>query len=299
MGLKVKSQGELVRELLRNSNKTVSIIAPFIKVVALKHLIEAVPKEVFIRCVTRWLPEEIAAGVSDPEIISVLEERGNFSISLVDKLHAKLYIADDRCLTGSANVTQYGLGEADGENNIEILVETTLDDSNVVNTLHAISLVERPADQLEAEKARRLADSFKTTSIKPDTLWFPKSRKSERAYELYNSSPIGYVGTADQVLLDDIAGAGLQSGLNEKEFRLEIQKLLSKIPLAKSLLSGDKDMILTRADALPYINLALSSDFTKNDLWQSFVSWMSYFFSEILITQDISEVALRRAQILR
>jgi len=86
--------------------------------------------------------------------------------------------------------------------------------------------------------------------------------------------------------------------MNEEEFKLAIQKLLSEIPLAKSLLSGDKDMVLTRADALPHIYLASDSKFTKHDLWQSFVSWMSYFFSEILITQEITEVALRRAQVI-
>ena len=294
----MQSQGEQVRELLRTSTEKASIIAPFIKVGALRNIIDVIPKDVFIRCVTRWLPEDIAAGVSDPEIIFVLEERGNYSISLVDKLHAKIYLADDRCLTGSANVTYYGLGDANGENNIEILVETTINDPNVVNTLHAISLVERPANQLDAEKARRLADNLNTTSIKTDAFWFPKSRKAERAYVLYNSPPIGYVSNADQNLLNDIAGANLQSGLNEEEFRLAIQKLLSEIPLAKSLLSGDKDMVLTRADALPHIYLASDSKFTKHDLWQSFVSWMSYFFSDILITQEISEVALRRAQVI-
>ena len=57
---------------------------------------------------TRWLPREIAAGVSDPEILDVLEERGNFTLTLVDNLHAKIYVADENCLVGSSNVTLSG-----------------------------------------------------------------------------------------------------------------------------------------------------------------------------------------------
>lgn len=293
------SQGGQVRELLRSSTKSVSIIAPFIKISAFKYLLEVIPSSVHIRCVTRWLPEEVASGVSDPEIITLLEERGNFSISLVDTLHAKLYIADDRCLAGSANVTHYGLGETKGANNIEILVETTLNDLNVIGALEAISLVERPASLLEAEKARRLADCLKSTPVKPDVIWFPRSRRAERAYEFYCVPPSGYLSAADQILIDDIAQANLQLGLDEEGFRIAIRQLLAEIPLAKALLSSDKDMLLTRADALPYVTLTSGSEFTKQDLWQSFVSWMSCFFSDILITQDITEVALRRAQFLQ
>lgn len=292
------AKGEQVRELFRTSSEKAFIIAPFIKVDALKRIIEVIPQEVFIRCVTRWLPSEIASGVSDPEIIHLLEERGNYSISLVDKLHAKIYIADERCLTGSANVTQFGLGEADGGNNIEILVETTINDKNVSDTLHAISLVERPANLLDAEKVRRLAENLKPTSEKLNDYWFPKSRKAERAYELYNSQPVGYVSKVDQILLNDIAGANLEPGLNKEEFSFAIQKLLSEIPLAKSLLNGEKDMVLTQSDASPFISIDSNSEFTKHDLWQSFVSWMSYYFSDVLIIQEITEIALRRAQII-
>lgn len=293
------TQGEQVRELLRTSTEKVSIIAPFIKVGSLKRIIEAIPKEIFIRCVTRWLPEEIASGVSDPEIIYLLEERGNYSITLADKLHAKIYIADERCLTGSANVTQPGLGDVGGDGNIEILVETSINDVNVINTLHAISLIERPATQLDAEKARRLADSLKPSSIKTEYFWFPKSKKAERAYGIYSSPPKGFVTAADQIIVNDLNAANLQNGLSEESFREEVRNLLCQIPLARSLLNGEKDMILTQSDALPIIHTDSNSDFTKYDLWHSFVSWMSYFYSDILIPQEITEIALRRAQVIQ
>ena len=76
------TQGRRIRALFENTEDDVSIIAPFIKVDALRSLLEVFPSETYLRCVTRWLPKEVAAGVSDPEILDVLEKRGNFSLSL-------------------------------------------------------------------------------------------------------------------------------------------------------------------------------------------------------------------------
>ena len=104
------TQGSRIRVLLAGAVGEVTIIAPFVKVDALRSLIDVVPSAVHLRCVTRWLTREVAVGISDPEVLDVLEERGNFSLSLVDRLHAKLYIAGNRCLAGSSNVTFCGDG---------------------------------------------------------------------------------------------------------------------------------------------------------------------------------------------
>lgn len=293
------SQGDQVRNLFQNSTESVSIIAPYIKVNSLKRIIEIIPDDVFIKCVTRWIPEEIAAGVSDPEIIQALEERGNYTITLVDKLHAKIYISDNKCLAGSANVTQSGLGESAGDNNIEVLVGCTTQDQNIVNTLNAISQVERTATLLDAEKARRLADSLKDTTTRTEYFWFPKSKKAERAYHYYHAPSSGYISNADQILLNDIESANIAPALSEPEFNEHIRKLLVQIPLAKSLLCGAKDMVLTQADALPILHIDSTSEFSKHDLWHSFVSWMAHFYCDVLITQEITEIALRRAQVIQ
>ena len=162
--------------LLESPAGGVAIIAPFVKVDAFRSLLEVIPSGVHVRCVTRWLPREIAAGVSDPEILNLLEERGDFRLSLVDRLHAKLYVAGNRCLAGSSNVTLAGLGEGVEDNNIEVLVETTSDDPAVVATLEEISEVERPATRRMAQAARRLADSLSapvTDLDDRDARWFP------------------------------------------------------------------------------------------------------------------------------
>ena len=295
------TQGRRIRALFENAAGGVVVIAPFIKVDALRSLLDVIPTDAHLRCVTRWFPREVAAGVSDPEILDMLEERGNFSLSLVDRLHAKLYVAGDRCLAGSSNVTLAGLGERGDYKNIEVLVETTVDDPGIVATLEDISRAERSATRVMAHIVRRLADSLSastTPAVDLEATWFPGSRRSEDAYRFYTQPPDGYTGAADRILLADLARSNLQPGLGEDEFRTAIRSLLAAIPIAEILLNATEDTTLTRADAHSYLETIAGDEFSANDLWIAFVNWMAYFFSDQVIKQEIAEIALRRAQLL-
>ena len=295
------THGRRIRALFQNTTGTVAVIAPFIKVEALRSLLEVIPSTVPVRCVTRWLPREIAAGVSDPEILDLLEARGNFSLSLVDRLHAKIYVAGDRCLAGSSNVTLAGLGEGTDQN-IEILVETTTNDPSVVATLDAVSDAERAATRAMAHAARRLADTLPTSTALAsdhDIPWFPVSRRPERAYRVYTKPPDGHLGTADRLLLADLARANLQLGVGEDEFRAAIRSVLAAIPIAETLLKSAEDLTVTRADVHPYLETLAGEEFSTSDLWTAFVNWMAYFFADRVMKQEIAETALRRAQVLQ
>ena len=237
--------------------------------------------------------------MSDPEILDVLEERGRFTLTLVDSLHAKLYIAGDDCLAGSSNVTLPGLGETN-DGNIEVLVATTIKDPGVASTLGDIAEAERPATRTLAEATRRLADSLAQPAAEPngEKPWFPHSRRPEHAFRLYSRPPTGYLVEADRILLSDVAGSNVPPGLEEKGFRTEIRALLATIPLAEALLDATEDVTLTRADAHSHLELLATGDFSTNDLWLAFVNWMAYFFPDQVMKQQIAEVALRRAQLL-
>ena len=295
------TQGSRIRALFENTEDNVSIIAPFIKIDALRSLLKVVPSGIHLRCVTRWLPEEVAIGVSDPEILDLLEERGNFSLTLVDRLHAKLYIAGDRCLVGSANVTLAGLGEGGDSNNIEILVDTTIDDIGVAETLEEISNTERPATRAGAQLIRRLADRLTvsaSSTVAIEISWFPISRRPQDAYLFYTQPPSGYTKAADRILLDDLARANLQPDLEEDEFQAAIRSLLQTIPIAESLLETTEDTTLTFADTHSYFKEIAGDQFSAKELWLAFVEWMAHFFNDQVMRQEITEIALRRAQIL-
>ena len=291
------SQGERIRNMFSEAGETVAIIAPFIKVQALRWLIEVVAPDVHIRCVTRWRPEEVAEGVSDPAIIYDLEARDNCRLTLVDNLHAKIYIADKRCLAGSVNTTHKGFGDVTNSN-IEILLESFVDDPNIENTLLDIAQAEKVATIELAEKIMMLATSLpQPNSI--DKFWFPRSNKPEDAFIFYSKRPDGYLSEADRLLLLDLEGTKIPPCLSELEFRFEVCSLLSEIPLVDALLDVTNDITLTRTDAHPQLRLLENKEFSVNDLWKSLVKWVVYFFPDKVMSQEISEVALRRARLIR
>lgn len=298
MPLENETQGGRIRDLFENAVHSVWVIAPFIKVDALKSLLEVIPAGMHLRCVTRWLPKDVAASVSDPDILSLLDERGDFTLSLVDKLHAKLYIAGTRCLAGSANVTLAGLGEAD-ESNIEVLVETTTNDPGVSATLDEISLVEYPATAELAQTVRRMAEivsSSISSAVDLEIPWFPISRRPEDAFDFYKRPPDGSLKAVDRTLLADLAHSNLQPGLDENGFRSAVRSLLTDIPMCKGLLGTMEDRTITRADAHAFLVEFSGEDISTQDLWLAFVNWVAHFFPDEVMKQEISEIALRRAQ---
>ena len=214
-----------------------------------------------------------------PKIIDVLEQRGNFTLSLVDNLHAKVYVSGQRCLVGSANVTLSGLGEAEDRNNIEVLVEATIDNPGVASTLTSISRLQRTANQTLAEAARRLANRLPSTGNINDAeeYWYPRSRSPDRAYRLYSQPPLGFVGKADEILLQDLARTNLPPGRSQPNLRTAVCTLLPDIPLAGALLDEAEDTSLTRLDAMSSLKLLTDKEYTTGDSWVAFVNWMVYF----------------------
>ena len=122
--------GERLKALLAGAKQRVLLCAPFIKAKVLRTLLGVVAKGVDVRIVTRWRAEEVATGVSDLEVFEVAGERLRTELLLLDDLHAKLYVADDKCLLGSANLTASALGWAE-PGNIELLVPVSATDTDV------------------------------------------------------------------------------------------------------------------------------------------------------------------------
>lgn len=294
--------GDQVRSLFKSASKA-EIISPFIKVDALASILEVIPPDIELTCITRWRPIEVASRVSDPDIIKVLENRGNFTLLLADRLHAKIYIADKKCLAGSANVTLAGFGESFATDNIEVLVETTVDDPSIMASIEEIRSEAIEATHEIASNVQIQADALTSQGIRAENrenyVWHPISRKPEKAYYFYSSPPAGFISTADRLVISDIAKSNLKPGLSETGFRDAIRSLLSAIPISNSLLESNEDKMLTRADADSFLEELSTDDYSASDVWVAFVQWMSYFFSDKVITQDVSEVALRRAQVLR
>ena len=127
-------EGERIRDLVAAAEREVILCAPFVKAKVLRIILEAVPPAVPVRIVTRWRPAEIASGLSDLEVYDIAKERLHTELRLLDSLHAKLYVADNDCLVGSANLTAAALGWRP-DPNVEILLHVSRSNSDVAHLL--------------------------------------------------------------------------------------------------------------------------------------------------------------------
>lgn len=292
-----ETNGEKIRSLLRESHEQVSIIAPYIKTRALKSLLEVIPNDTNIMCVTCWHPIDVASGYSDPEIIELFGQRGNFSIYLVDNLHAKIYIAGVNCLVGSSNVTLAGFGESENSN-IEILIKTDIYNSDVKSVLSEIMQNTKPATFEIAKSIRRIADSIDVSSLSltDSYVWLPKSRTPEKSFDYYCNPPSEHLFEVDRILLQDIATANFQPGLSMVEYNEQIRLLLLNFPFAHSIIENPIDRIISFEDSHSYFEEYSGDGFSSEDLWIAFVKWMVYFFEDEVMEKEITKKALRRAK---
>ena len=120
-------EGAKIRTVMANALHDVIVVAPYIKKGTLSLLFESLRGGADrVICVTRWLPQDIASGVCDLEILDVMTAIPNGMLLLQPQLHAKYYRGDDRCLVGSANLTHRGLGWTTPSNK-ELLLEIPRD----------------------------------------------------------------------------------------------------------------------------------------------------------------------------
>ena len=115
--------GDKASEILGDAKDDVVIVAPYIKVEALHRVLSQLKESVNnLTCVTRWLPEDIASGVCDLDILAIINAKKGGRLLVHPHLHAKYYRGDGRCLIGSANVTRRGFGWTVPAN-VELLIE--------------------------------------------------------------------------------------------------------------------------------------------------------------------------------
>ena len=104
---------------LCSSAQSIVIAAPYIKADALTTILTNVSPAASLVCITRWNPQDIAAGASDTACRNIVADRGG-SFMLHPALHAKYYRIDDVALIGSANLTYSAMGWS-SQSNLEIL----------------------------------------------------------------------------------------------------------------------------------------------------------------------------------
>lgn len=105
----------LVRDLLRNAEREILVASPFINLNGAKIFRDATPNRnrIELALLTNLSAQNIVAGVTQPDaVLELCEGFKNASVSSLHRLHAKVFVIDERIsLIGSANLTGGGLRE--------------------------------------------------------------------------------------------------------------------------------------------------------------------------------------------
>jgi hypothetical protein len=99
-----------LRALVNSATKVIYLISPFIKLYALKNILERVGEGVQISIITNWDTRSVLQGDTDIEVFPYIKERGGV-LYANQNLHAKCLIADMRnAVVMTSNITGKGLG---------------------------------------------------------------------------------------------------------------------------------------------------------------------------------------------
>jgi len=107
---------QLLREELQKCTEEVNIVSAFCKLTTLKIIDSFIKSNIRKRLLVRFLPSDIASGATDKEIYDYCI-RNNWDLFIDNDIHAKTYIFDHiKCIVGSANATNKGIGLSTNSN---------------------------------------------------------------------------------------------------------------------------------------------------------------------------------------
>lgn len=290
--------GSQLEELCARAHNEVILAAPFIKVSALDRIISKIPDAISLRCVTRWRPEEVIAGVSDLEVWTLLKNRSNTSLSLKSNLHAKYYRSDQQCLIGSANLTLKALGWTK-QSNLELLILAQANDSllrqfeedlfsNVVEVKQNIfdqlkntveELRNQTLNDYPFETWQDIEDNIDANHQVKDDAWIPTLRNPEALYLAYSGRLADLSSASREAALLDLLALSVPSGLSKEAFILYVGYLLLQKPIihrVDSFLSTPQRFGAV-VDLLNHLPCSEACDFDASYSWQTLMRWLRYF----------------------
>lgn len=294
--------GKQLEALCRDSKNEILLVAPFIKVSVLRRLFGWLPSNISVKCVTRWHLEEILAGVSDIEIWSLFTERQGSSLWLRSDLHAKYYRTKDRCLVGSANLTNTALGWSTHPN-FELLIPSPAIPSFEKNLLSECVLVDQDLFEQTFKTVQLLKDACPVMSPAieildiPDFAWLPRLRNPEDLYIAYCGNENKLTTVSREAALIDLRSLPIPKGLDRQVFEVCVGTLLLQKPIIRQVDSFIEypqrfGAVTEFMRSLPCIQ---AEDFDADRSWQTLMRWLRYFLSDryALSVPNHSEVFYR------
>ena len=283
--------GERLKGLLQNAQHEVLLCTPFIKANVLETVLSVVEASVFVRIFTRWRAAEIAAGVSDLAVFEIANERLNTELKLLDDIHAKLYIADNRGLVGSANLTATALGWAE-RSNVEILIPVQRNQTEVSHLLKRLesatiatfkirSGVEAEAAALVEPKLDESLDMIDEDGGERKQAWLPRCAAPKQLYAMYlDADTMDVVEATRADGLADLHDLSIPKSLAKENFGDEVQNILRLMPVFKRIIDlipkglSDTDGVRFVVETRPGLS---SSEAALQ--WRIIRDWIEVFFA--------------------
>lgn len=302
--------GDGILELVKTANDRVVIAAPYIKSPTLRRLLDAVPETVSeCICVTRWLPEDIASGVCDLEILDDIAGARGGRLLVHPHLHAKYYSNGRDSLVGSANLTARGLGWHT-PSNVELLVALPVEFSGLAEWEHALlssavqateelrDRIRRQADDLKQDETlRRLPEVEDDAATEAEqTLWVPQCPTPDRLWQVYRGRGADtMVSSAFEAAQHDLAGLSPPQGLTQDLFTAYVAGILKQMPLLAEI---DKLAAagLTDTKAHEFLADNLGGTVVEVDhaqVWRVVKLWLVHFFPDSYRLETGQEVLVK------
>jgi hypothetical protein len=279
--------GDTVRERCAGAELEALFAAPFIKADALARLVGSLQSAVRLRVVTRWVPEEIAAGVSDLDVWRVVCKRPHARLLLCPAIHAKYYRIDGLALVGSANLTRRGLGWTT-KPGLELLLEVAAAEiADFETKLLAASLevdvatynnMQAAVDALAASSAIPLVASAE--EVEEVAEWFPSSRQVQHLYDCY-------LGHQDKVISSvfedgrlDVSGLCLPSGLGRESFENFVAARLQSLAYVAAVDARAIAPIDRRTGQGLLVDLGVARAAEDCTEWDTLSEWLLWFLPQ-------------------
>lgn len=297
--------GAQLVEAARLARHEATLISPFVKVSALRTIIENVDPAVRLRVVARWIPAEIAIGVCDLEIFDLVAARGQAELFVHPLLHAKLYRFDERTFIGSANLTAKAMGWV-APSNIEILhapdaqiVELRTLETDLLRSSIKVNAAYRDAlrAQVEMLKASGIAaqSAMEAETHSVDRNWLPTCRTPDWIWRVYSEGEAvrrRMVDSAFEAAEADLRSIAVGSGLPESIFNQHVAAILESMPLIREV-DAAASQGLSNAEAVKIIERAKQASampYEADAMWEVLRAWLVHFFPHRYYREPTSEV---------
>lgn len=278
--------GNLILEMVGAAMAELRLVAPFIKKDVLSKLLQNAPTSAAVTIFTRWRPDEVAAGVSDLEVLDVARARPGTSLYLSAPLHAKYYRADGRILLGSANLTRAALGWSP-HSNLELLFEAVWPTPELRTFEETLAASSVPATDEMRDRVAAAAELLGVRAplepseqrIEPLAAFLPRTRNPELLFTAYQAKAEELTTAAREQAALDLSALRVPGGLEEDQFTRFVSVLLMQMPTIAAL---DRFVAQPRrfGEVRGMVSELLSScgsDRDPGEAWQTVMRWLLYF----------------------